>query len=148
MNKMPESKSPKLEANSRNFKIRSDKDLVEIRAFGRKLANEVGFSTNDQTLIATALSEVCRNVLEYAGMGEVTIEASSGSSSGISIVAEDQGPGIEHVDRALEEGYSTGRGMGIGLPGSKRIMDEFYIDSEVGKGTTIRMHKWVDRNAY
>jgi serine/threonine-protein kinase RsbT len=136
------------EAKSKVFAIRSDKDLVEIRAYGRKLAGEVGFNVNEQTLIATALSEVCRNIIEYAGVGKVIIEAAKGNPSGIVITAKDKGPGIEDVERALEEGYSTGRGMGIGLPGSKRIMDEFHIDSKVGEGTIVRMHKWVHHNEY
>jgi serine/threonine-protein kinase RsbT len=91
---------------------------------------------------------VCRNIIEYAGVGKVIIEAARGNPSGIVITAKDKGPGIEDVERALEEGYSTGRGMGIGLPGSKRIMDEFHIDSKVGEGTIVRMHKWVHNNEY
>lgn len=131
--------------SGRTFPINSDKDLVIIREFGRKLATQIGFENNDQTLIATALSEICRNVLEYAGSGKVRIEPARGKKTdGIKIVVSDSGPGIEDVNKALREGYSTGRGMGIGLPGSKRIMDYFTIDSRIGKGTTITMSKWLD----
>lgn len=148
MKKNSKSKKPELRSRWKNFPVKSDKDLVEIRAYGRKLAREIGFNTNDQTLIATALSEVCRNIIEYAGTGKVIIETAQGSSQGISITAHDQGPGIEDVEKALEEGFSTGRGMGIGLPGCKRIMDQFQIDSQTGKGTVVSMYKWVDENGY
>lgn len=148
MKKISESKHPEFRSRWKNFPVKSDKDLVEIRAYGRKLAREIGFSTNDQTLIATALSEVCRNIIEYAGTGKVIIETIQDSSPGITITAHDQGPGIEDVEKALEEGYSTGKGMGIGLPGCKRIMDQFQIDSKTGKGTVVSMHKWVEENEY
>lgn len=139
------SKSNKNEVSGKTFSIKSDKDLIEIRDFGRSLAGQIGFSGNDQTLISTALSEICRNVLEYAGSGEVTIEADRElKPSAIKIVVSDTGPGIENIELALKEGYSTGRGLGIGLPGSKRIMDEFNIESEIGKGTTVNMSKRLD----
>lgn len=131
--------------SGKTFPISSDKDLVTIRDYGRTLAGQVGFGGSDQTLIATALSEICRNVLEYAGNGEVVIEPSNkNNSEGIVITVTDHGPGIEDVNKALQEGFSTGRGMGIGLPGAKRIMDDFEIQSVVGSGTTIKMSKWVD----
>lgn len=148
MNKNSESKKPEFRSRWKNFPVKSDKDLVEIRAYGRKLAREIGFNTNDQTLIATALSEVCRNIIEYAGIGKVIIETVQDSSQGICITAQDQGPGIKDIDKALEEGYSTGRGMGVGLPGCKRIMDQFQVDSRSGKGTVVSMHKWVEKNGY
>lgn len=139
------SKSNKNEVSGKTFSIKSDKDLIEIRDFGRSLAGQIGFSGNDQTLISTALSEICRNVLEYAGSGEVTIEADrENKPSAINIVVSDTGPGIENIELALKEGYSTGRGLGIGLPGSKRIMDEFNIQSEIGKGTIVNMSKRLD----
>ncbi|MBD3615405.1 MAG: anti-sigma regulatory factor [Gracilimonas sp.] len=128
------------------FPIGSDLDLVSIRDFGRKMAAQIGFEGSDQTLIATALSEICRNVLEYAGTGEVKIEPDKDKNSeGILITVTDTGPGIEDVRKALQEGYSTGRGMGIGLPGTKRIMDKFEIHSNIGKGTTVIMAKWLDK---
>jgi serine/threonine-protein kinase RsbT len=132
--------------SGKSFDIESDRDLIEMRDFGREMAGQIGFASNDQTLISTALSEICRNVLEYAGSGEVLIEADRAvNPSAIRIVVSDRGPGIENIKMALKEGYSTGRGLGIGLPGAKRIMDQFEINSEMGKGTTIRMSKRLDR---
>lgn len=131
--------------SGKKFSIKSDKDLIEIRDFGRSLAGKIGFTDNDQTLISTALSEICRNVIEYAGSGEVLIEADNViNPSAINIVVSDQGPGIENIKMALKEGYSTGRGLGIGLPGAKRIMDKLKIESETGKGTTVKMSKQLD----
>lgn len=129
----------------RSFSIASDRDLVTIREFGRKLASRIGFGSNDQTLIATALSEICRNVLEYANSGEVTIKPGyRKKTDGITMIVTDTGPGIEDVNKALQEGYSTGRGMGVGLPGTMRIMDEFSIKSRRGQGTTVTMSKWLE----
>lgn len=140
----PDNEEPRLTAKV--FPISSDLDLVTIREFGRKMAAQIGFEGNDQTLIATALSEICRNVLEYAGNGEVKIEQSErNKAAGILINVTDSGPGIEDIKKALQEGYSTGRGMGIGLPGTKRIMDTFEIKSNPGKGTTIIMAKWLEK---
>lgn len=143
-----ESKDPEFRARRKKFTVQSDKDLIEIRAYGRKLAGEIGFNSNAQTLIATALSEVCRNIIEYAGSGKVIIETVQKKTMGIAITAKDRGPGIEDIDQALEEGFSTGSGMGIGLPGSRRIMDEFHIDSKVGRGTTVQMFKWLDTHEF
>lgn len=127
------------------FIFNSVKDLIEIRDFGRHFAGQVGFEGKDQTLIATALSEICRNVIEYAGSGEVKINGDrSNNPGGIEIVISDDGPGIENIKLALQEGYSTGKGLGVGLPGAKRIMDEFEIESEMGRGTTVKMSKWLD----
>lgn len=131
--------------SSKTFSINSSKDLIEIRDFGRSLAGRIGFEGKDQTLIATALSEICRNVIEYAGSGEVQIKREYGKNpGGIVIEISDNGPGIENIERALKEGYSTGNGLGVGLPGAQRIMDEFEICSEVGKGTKVIMSKWYD----
>lgn len=131
----------------KTFTLTSDRDLVTIREFGRRLAFEVGFDNNGQTLISTALSEICRNVIEYANRGEVVIEYSNGEkSNGITITVSDEGPGIEDLKKALQEGYSTGQGLGVGLPGAKRIMDEFEIQTNHGKGTTIKMCKWLDNH--
>lgn len=138
-------KSNQNDTAGKTFPIKSSRDLVDIRDFGRSIAGEIGFSGKDQTLISTVLSEICRNVLEYAGTGKVLIEADRPvNPSAINVVVSDKGPGIENIKMALKEGYSTGRGLGIGLPGAKRIMDEFEIESEVGKGTTISMSKRLD----
>lgn len=146
---MPGKKKNNLEELVRSFYIRSDGNVVETREYGRKLAAKIGFSKTDQTLIATAISEICRNIIEYAGSGDITIEFKNNKNRrGIIITAKDEGPGIEDVERACQEGYSTGRGMGVGLSGSKRIMDEFDIQSERGKGTTINMSKWISEDEY
>jgi len=110
----------------------------------RTLAAELGFDGADLVLIATAVSEVARNIVEYAKLGEVRIApAINGHKRGLEVIAKDSGPGIADVAQAMEDGYTTGRGLGIGLPGSRRLMDDFEIDSKVGRGTTITMKKWL-----
>jgi anti-sigma regulatory factor (Ser/Thr protein kinase) len=128
--------------------IAADADIVAARGEGRALASRLGFSRTDATLIATAISEVGRNILHHAGSGEVAIaEAADDHRVAIVVVARDEGPGIADVERALSEGYATGNGLGLGLPGSRRLMDEFLIDTKVGRGTTITMRKWRERDA-
>lgn len=127
--------------------IISSTDIVTARAHGRSLASQIGFTGSDLTIIATAISEVARNIIEYAGKGEIILGPVQESlSKGIFIIAQDEGPGITDIDRALQDGYSTGNGLGLGLPGAKRLMDEFEIQSEVRKGTKIKMKKWLRRN--
>ncbi|MBI1823829.1 MAG: anti-sigma regulatory factor [Nitrospirae bacterium] len=122
-------------------------DIVTARAHGRTLASQIGFTGSDLTIIATAISEVARNIVEYAGKGEIILGPVQESRlKGIFIIAQDEGPGIADIDRALQDGYSTGNGLGLGLPGAKRLMDEFEIQSEVRKGTTVKMKKWLRRN--
>lgn len=128
---------------SKTFSLTSDKDLVKIRDYGRSLAANMGFNESDRTIISTALSEICRNVIEYAGNGEVVIERGGENNNCIIITISDDGPGIENVNKALEEGYSSGMGLGIGLPGAKYIMDKFEIQTSASEGTTIRMCKWL-----
>ena len=123
--------------------IADDGDLVAARAEGRALAGQLGFSRTDATLIATAISEVGRNILVHAGNGEIELRpAREGNRTGLVVVARDEGPGIRDVGAALRDGYGTKNGLGLGLPGSRRIMDDFRIDTEVGKGTTVAMCKW------
>lgn len=123
--------------------IRSDADVVMARQAGRALATQGGFSGSALALIATAISEIARNIVLYAGQGEVLLAwVREGSREGIVLIARDNGPGIANLDRAMQDGYSTGKGLGLGLPGAKRLMDEFEIVSEVGKGTTVTMRKW------
>jgi serine/threonine-protein kinase RsbT len=123
--------------------IADDRDLVAARAEGRALAGRLGFSRTDATLIATAISEVGRNILVHAGRGEIELRpAREGNRTGLVVVARDQGPGIRDVAAALRDGYGTKNGLGLGLPGSRRIMDDFRIDTEVGRGTTVAMCKW------
>ena len=124
--------------------IRSAADIVAARQQGRTLASRLGFAGTDQTVIATAISEVARNIVEYAGRGEIRLSfVQQGNGVGICVVAEDKGPGIPDVEKALQNGYSTQRGLGLGLPGARRLMDEFELVSEVGRGTTVTMRKWV-----
>ena len=128
-------------------KIASSPDIVMARQHGRSMAAQLGFSGSDLTIVATAISEIARNILEHAITGEITLKSVNGNSKrGIIIIAQDEGPGIPDVDRALQDGYTTGKGLGLGLSGSKRLMDEFEISSEVGKGTTITMKKWTKPN--
>lgn len=123
--------------------ILSDADVVRGRQKGRELAAEVGFSSTELTLIATAISEVARNIVRFAARGEILVRlVERNGRRGVTIVARDAGPGIPDVSRAMADGYSTYQGLGLGLPGSRRLMDEFEIVSEVGKGTTVTMTKW------
>ncbi len=108
------------------------------------MAKELGFSPTDLTVIATALSELARNIVEYARSGEIILSrVKYGGRCGLVIIARDHGPGIADIERAMQDGYSTGKGLGLGLPGTKRLMDEFEITSSVGQGTTVRVTKWV-----
>jgi serine/threonine-protein kinase RsbT len=130
------------------LEIAADTDIVEARGEGRALAARLGFSRTDATLIATAISEIGRNILHHAGRGEVSIaEAADDHLLGIEVVARDHGPGIPDVEQALSEGYASGNGLGLGLPGAKRLMDDFSIETEIGRGTTVTMRKWRERDA-
>ena len=126
--------------------IRSATDIVTARQRGRALALELGFAGADVTLIAAAISEVARNIVDHAKKGEILmgpiISAGNGGKRGIQIIARDEGPGIRDVAQAMQYGYSTRKGLGVGLPGAKWLMDEFDIASEIGRGTTITMKKW------
>ena len=123
--------------------IRANSDILEARRQGRELAASLGFSSIDCTLIATAISELSRNIVLYAGSGEIRLrEERLLGTAGIMITAVDQGPGIRDVRSALQDGYSTSRGLGLGLPGVKRIMDEFEVISKPRQGTTVTVKKW------
>ena len=131
-------------SEERTHLIRSDVDIVSARVEARDMAKAVGFGTIDQARIATAISELTRNIVLYAGEGKVIIRvAERGAKRGIEVVCEDNGPGIENVSLVMRDGYSTSRGLGMGLPGAKRLMDEFEIQSEVGEGTRIIVRKWL-----
>jgi serine/threonine-protein kinase RsbT len=124
--------------------ITSENDIVTARRRGRELAAEGGFGGSDLTVIATAISELARNIVSYAQRGEVTIGiVRNGTRTGLVVVASDEGPGIEDVPLVMQDGFSTGRSLGLGLPGAKRLMDEFEIVSEPGHGTTVTMTKWT-----
>ena len=167
-------------ADVRCIPIRSDLDIVAARVEGRNLAKEIGFDIIDQARIATAITELARNVVLYAGDGAVTVkrirsaDAGDGTTApasalprtsaelsgqaseaagrekepsaelrGIEVVCEDQGPGIQALEEVLRDAYSVGRGLGTGLSGTRRLMDEFDIRSEVGVGTTVTVRKWL-----
>ena len=124
--------------------IASGADIVTARLEGRKLAVEAGFTASDVTVIATAISELARNIVEYAGKGEIILTVvQGGPKRGFRVEARDHGPGIPDIDLAMQDGYSTGGGMGLGLPGTRRLMDEFQINSKVGRATTIIATKWI-----
>jgi serine/threonine-protein kinase RsbT len=123
--------------------INSDQDIVTARQKGRALAMEAGFSPGDATLIATAISELARNIVSYARKGEITLKIVSASvRQGILIVASDNGPGIPDIRQAMRDGFSTSGSLGLGLPGVRRLMDDFEITSQPGKGTTVAVKKW------
>jgi serine/threonine-protein kinase RsbT len=124
--------------------ISSNIDIVTARQQGRALAMRLGFEGAEVTLIAAAISEVARNIVDHAKQGEVVLQpVQLGSKHGIQIVAQDEGPGIPDLTQAMQYGYSTRKGLGVGLPGAKWLMDEFDIVSKVGKGTTVTMKKWL-----
>lgn len=127
--------------------VASDGDMVPARAEGRALADRLGFSRTDATLIATAISEVGRNILVHAGTGEIVLsELHDNGRSGLEVVARDSGPGISDVTAALRDGYASRGGLGLGLPGARRLMDEFDLASRLGEGTVVTMKKWRERD--
>jgi serine/threonine-protein kinase RsbT len=141
----PISAMPPSPAHAVRIPISSDVDIVKARQAGRKVAEDVGFVFTELALIATAISELARNIVRYARSGEIAIRPISNSvRRGIQIVAQDHGPGIRDVEQALQIGFSTAGGLGLGLPGVRRLMDEFDIQSKLGQGTTVRIAKWKD----
>jgi serine/threonine-protein kinase RsbT len=123
--------------------INSDQDIVAARQKGRLLAVALGFSSGDATLIATAISELARNIVTYAKCGEIRLTAINGSDrQGVRLVAQDRGPGISDIQQALRDGFSTSGSLGLGLPGVRRLVDDFEIVSEKNQGTTVTVHKW------
>ncbi|WP_240377437.1 anti-sigma regulatory factor [Bacillus piscicola] len=131
-----------------NVEVQTEWGIVSARQAGRNLAKEAGFSSVDQARIATAISELARNIYLYANNGEIIIEFLENENvspprRGIKITARDEGPGIDNIRNAMEDGYTTSGGLGAGLPGVKRLMDEFDIDSRSGVGTEITAIKWL-----
>jgi serine/threonine-protein kinase RsbT len=126
--------------------VREEWDVVIARNASREVARRQGLPVPAVEAVATAVSEVARNIVVHAGAGEVAVEAvADGGRRGVRVVARDDAPGIEDVERALQDGYSTGKGLGLGLPSARRLMDEFALDSAAGRGTTVTMTKWAPR---
>lgn len=124
--------------------IKKEWDIVGARQLGRDVAKKVGFGTVDQARIATAISELARNIYLYAGNGKICFEVIDNMGKrGMSILATDTGPGIQDVSLVMEDGYTTSRGLGAGLPGVKRLVDNFDLKSEDGQGTEVKAIKWI-----
>ena len=125
------------------LQIRSEQDVVAVRQAVKAWAAQLSFSLVDQTKIVTAASELGRNTFIYGGGGVARLEIlSEGLRRGLRIAFEDHGPGIPDIDRAMQDGYTTGKGMGLGMSGSKRLVNDFKVTSEVGKGTTVTITRW------
>jgi serine/threonine-protein kinase RsbT len=123
--------------------IQSDQDIVIARQRGRSLAAALNFSSGEATLIALTISELARNIVTYAKKGEIRLRVINGSArKGIRVVAHDDGPGIADVEQALRDGFSTSGSLGLGLPGVRRLVDEFQIESKRNHGTTVTVTKW------
>ncbi|OLD64437.1 MAG: ATP-binding protein [Ignavibacteria bacterium 13_1_40CM_2_61_4] len=123
--------------------IDRDVDIVSARQKGRELASQCGFPSTDLAVVATAISELARNIVRYAARGEVILRLiDDNGRRGVEVVAADDGPGIPDVALAMQDGYSTSGSLGLGLPGVRRLMDEFEITSDFGKGTTVTVRKW------
>jgi serine/threonine-protein kinase RsbT len=134
------------ELSQGEFRIGSENDLVTARRLVRSTAIALGFGITDVTRIVTAASELTRNIYQYAGSGVMHWRSlTAGVDVGLELTFEDSGPGIPNVTKAMESGFSTSKGLGLGLPGAKRLMDEMTIHSEVGKGTTVQTRKWLRR---
>lgn len=123
--------------------VNTDTDIVIARQKGRQMAAQLGFSSIDLTLVATAISELARNIVRYAKKGEITLKVvEEGNRRGLSVIAQDEGPGIANIEVAIQTGFSTSGSLGMGLPGVKLLMDEFEIVSKMGEGTTVAVTKW------
>jgi len=129
--------------------IESDADVVTARQQARAMAGNLELTSTDQTLLATAISEVARNITTYAKRGEVELSVvhDDNGRDGIQVIARDQGPGIENVELALQDGYTSGGGLGLGLPGAQRLVDDFHIETAPGQGTTVTLVMWARPNA-
>ncbi len=128
----------------RRIPIHSDADIVRARQEGRALAAQIPFSASDLTVIAAAISELARNIYSYAGRGEIELLlVERNGRRGIRVVARDEGPGIHDTALALEDGYSTAGRLGLGLPGVRRLVDQFELRSQVGLGTEVTLHHWA-----
>jgi len=129
--------------------IESDADVVTARQQARAMAGDLELTSTDQTLLATAISEVARNITAYAVRGEVVLSVieDDGGRRGIRVIARDQGPGIENVELALQDGYTSGGGLGLGLPGARRLVHHFEIETAPGRGTKVTLVMWERESA-
>ena len=129
--------------------IESDADVVTARQRARQMAGELELTSTDQTLLATAISEVARNITTYAVRGEVhlSVVRDDNGREGIQVVASDDGPGIADLDLALQDGYTSGGGLGLGLPGARRLVDDFSIETAPGRGTKVTLVMWARPNS-
>lgn len=124
--------------------IRDELDIVRARQEGRQMAKNMGFGAVDLARIATAISELARNIYTYAQTGEIQLEeVAKGNRRGIQVMAVDQGPGIPNVEEAMRDGFTTSNGLGAGLPGTRRLVDEFEIESHLHQGTRVTVRKWL-----
>ena len=125
------------------LRVERDADVVAARQKGRELAALAGITGSDLTVVATAISEIARNIIVYAKRGQIVLKiAQNGHRRGVVVIATDEGPGIADIDLAMRDGFSTGKSLGLGLPGARRLMDEFEIVSEPGQGVMVTMTKW------
>jgi len=123
--------------------VRSGEDIVRVRQIVRRWAVELGFGLVDQTKIVTAASEIARNTVDYGGGGEVLVESlSENARRGLRLVFEDKGPGIQNIDEALKDGFTSGSGLGLGLGGARRLATEFSVESRPGEGTRVSLTRW------
>jgi len=128
---------------SERWPVRSGEDIVRVRQIVRRWAVELGFGLVDQTKIVTAASEIARNTVDYGGGGEVLVESlSENARRGLRLVFEDKGPGIQNIDEALKDGFTTSRGLGLGLGGARRLASEFSVESRPGEGTRVSLTRW------
>jgi serine/threonine-protein kinase RsbT len=129
--------------NENQLEIKNEYDIIAVRSFGRNIAIKLGFGVVDQCRITTAISELARNAVVHGGGGHAIIRTIQNRKNGIEIIIRDEGPGIKNLDLAMKGGFSSVGGLGIGLSGAKRLMDEFQITSSAGKGTTVTIRKWL-----
>ena len=128
---------------SERWPVRSGEDIVRVRQIVRRWAVELGFGLVDQTKIVTAASEIARNTVDYGGGGEVLLESlSENGRRGLRLVFEDKGPGIQNIDEALKDGFTSGSGLGLGLGGARRLASEFSVESRPGEGTRVSLTRW------
>jgi serine/threonine-protein kinase RsbT len=132
------------DAGKRCVIVEQESDIAVACHYGRALAAQLGLSLVDQTAVVTAIKEMAYNIIKYAGQGQIILSLTTQDNlQGLMVIAQDEGPGILDVEQAMQEGYSTGSGLGLGLSGARRLMDEFEIDSRLGQGTTVVMKKWL-----